>query len=207
MPNHEYRALCLDKARVDFGKGELELLKLREEKEILLKSRIDPLTFKEGNLKKALSYLNCDYSLLLSKDGNVEALVELKTSPQSKVLLYPYPSRVKALQILKRQEAQEMEENVVFSKTLSVENVDLRGEYYVYEGEIVLNTGGNVVGVKVVTESGVRIVLVGEGISIPASGLRATHAAESKKVGRARSPSSKRRKKPRGRKTSRNKKR
>jgi len=123
------------------------------------------IDFLEGNVSGLVKRVikdpsTCDYVLVRSDDGKKEVLIPANPSEPVTSNLYPKLARLRSVSILKKQEAPDIEENVVFSKTLVNEEFQVKRNIYVYEGLVKLPE--NAIGLKLTTDSGERILLMNE---------------------------------------------
>lgn len=162
MEQLKYVITCFKAVPVELKGMNITLLRPTGGQEVNLRKRLDPITSSSQSLRRLFKDVSCDYGLIQSPDGKDEVLIAL--NQVKGFMLYPRPRPLKKLQLLKRQEAPEMEENVVFSKTLTTQDLPLDDGYYVFFGDVKLPNDERVVGIKVVTDSGVRILLTVEGL-------------------------------------------
>ena len=171
MPPVIYAVECLKERKVNLGKGvELTLLRKRGLGRIELRKPIDPLNVSRERVRNLLKrklgeYVeNCDYVLLRDDEGKREFCVSLRGG-EGPPILYPRPSRLHKVFLLKKQERMEMEENIVFSRLLTKEEVEVPGRYFVWAGQVrIPEDAVNVVGIGLVTDTGSRVILREEGI-------------------------------------------
>ncbi len=123
------------------------------------------INFLEGNTSSIIKRVikdpsTCDYVLIRSDNGKQEVLIPTGPLGVETPNLYPKLAKLRNISILKRQEAPDIEENVVFSKTLVNEEFPAKRNLFVFEGEVKLPE--NAVGLKITTDSGERILLMNE---------------------------------------------
>ncbi len=172
MPKYKYLVKCFkEKQSRIAGKVELTVLEETEETEIETKTKVDPIETNELSVRKILKdkVSDCDYALITDAKSKSEIFISLNPAKGTKETLFPRPARLLAIQLLKRQETMDMEENVVFSRTLIKEDLPVKRKIYLYDGTLkVKDTDENVVAVRVLTDRGVRVMLRSEaGITLP----------------------------------------
>ena len=167
----EYLFKCLERRDKIFeGKVLLTVLKEVASKSVRLRSDLDTNRIPESRIKRIIgnyfSGTKCDYILLLDSDGKTEILVPVSESPlTAKTVIFPQIAKLKGMQLLKKQERVELEANVVFSRSLINENVNIDNSYYVFEGRVgLIEPHHDAVAVRILTDKGTRVILNGEHI-------------------------------------------
>lgn len=172
MPKHRYLVKCFKERQSRIGdKVELTVLEETGETEIETKAKVDPIETNELSIRKILKgkVSDCDYALITDAKGKNEIFISLNPAKGTRETLFPRPARLLAIHLLKKQETMDMEENIVFSRTLVREELPIKRKMYLYDGTLkVMDTAGNVVAVRVLTDRGIRVMLKSEaGVTLP----------------------------------------
>jgi len=165
----EYLFKCLERLDKIFdGRVLLTVLKEVASKTVRIRGDLDTNRIPESKIRKAIdsffSGIRCDYVLLLDDKYKTEILVPLSNAAMmAKTVIFPRVAKLKGIQLLKRQERVELEANVVFSRSLVNESVNVDNFYYVFEGRVgLVEPYGDAVAVRILTDKGTRVILSDE---------------------------------------------
>ena len=167
----KYKIICFSEDLIDVGKLRITALKPTLEKEITLSTVIK---FDENEdelydkLKEHIYGVECQKLLVTSlssaKNEPREVLVNLARK-FNEYVLYPKISKVLELSVLERQNIEDIEENVIVAKMLREERIPIQDQFFIQEGRIEISASensNNIVGIKLVTDQGERILLLKE---------------------------------------------
>ena len=167
----KYKIVCFSEDLIDVGKLRITALKPTLEKEVTLSTAIK---FDENEdelydkLKEHIYGIECQKLLVTSlsntKNEPKEILVNLARK-FNEYILYPKISKVLELSVLERQNIEDIEENVIVAKMLKEEHISIQSQFFIQEGRIEVSaneSSNNIVGIKLVTDQGERILLLKE---------------------------------------------
>jgi len=166
----KYRIICFSEDVVDVGKLKISVLKPTLEKEVTVGSVIKLDGDEDEVYKKLKEYIygkECQKLLIASisntRNEPSEILVNL-AGRYNEYILYPRISRVLGLSILERQDTEDIEENVIVAKMLKEQQVLVQNPFFIQEGQLEMSANGNsnIVGVRLITDHGERILLMKE---------------------------------------------
>jgi len=211
----KYRIVCFSEDIINVGKLRITALKPTLEKEVTSRS-VMKLDGSEDEiyrrLKEHIYGVECQKLLIASapstrKEPN-EILVNL-AGRYSEYVLHPKISKVIELSILERQDTDNIEENVIVAKMLKEQKVPVQNPFYIQEGRLEVSAdGGRVVGVKLITDCGERILLVKEkAVRLPSEKKKTKkkRRARKKKASRSKKAKTKSRRKSRKRRKKKSK--
>ena len=168
----KYRIVCFSDDLIEIaGKLRITTLKPTIEKEITLGEdiRLDEEDELYSKLKDHIYGVECRKLLVISLNNGREEPKEVLINLARKFndyVLHPRISKILEVSILARQNIENVEENVIVAKMLKEERIAIQGDYFVQEGHIEVvapeNSSDGVVGIKLVTDRGERILLLKE---------------------------------------------
>lgn len=162
---HYVRVKCFEIVDASFGEVKLTVLKLVKELTANSSSNIDQLSL--NDLIRSLGLPECDCVLVsdCSNSQCVELFEYLKKFKRSKNVISPKPDRLVGMSVLTRY-ANSKEVDVFYGSQINVKQLEVPEDVYVFEGVLSFDGCSDCLGVLLRTESGVRILLIDEGVGL-----------------------------------------
>lgn len=159
------RVKCFEIVDASFNEVKLTVLKLVKELTVNGNSSIERLSLDELIESSELSEYDCVLVSDCSNSQCVELFEYLKKFKRSKNVISPKPDRLVGMSVLTRH-TDSKEVDAFYGSQINVKQLEVPEGVYVFEGALSFDGCSDCLGVLLRTESGVRILLVDEGVGL-----------------------------------------